>query len=71
MSNPTRNANNVQESATDENILTNTHHEKYETPEVVTEDLMTFGALCNGSKNGGRKSTTAAPNFCNANRLLS
>jgi|GEM_PF-2952193 len=71
MSNPTRNANGIQESATDENISPNPTHEKYEAPEIVTEDLMTFGALCNGTTKGGRKATTAAPNFCNASRLLS
>lgn len=43
----------------------------YITPEIKTEELLAFGAICNGSGNGGRKDTTGAPRFCRANRLLS
>jgi hypothetical protein len=44
---------------------------KYEKPQIKSESLMTFGALCNGSLSGGRKQSTGAPNFCNSGKLLS
>lgn len=44
---------------------------KYVKPEIISEDLNVFGASCNGSLSGGRKSSTGAPNFCNANKLNS
>ncbi|MBY0315001.1 MAG: hypothetical protein K2Q26_05750 [Bdellovibrionales bacterium] len=44
---------------------------KYKKPQVKSESLMTFGALCNGSAVGGRKQSTGAPNFCNSGKLLS
>ena len=44
---------------------------KYEKPEIITEGLNTYGAVCNGTTKGGRKSTTAPPTPCNANRLNS
>ncbi|OUR96696.1 hypothetical protein A9Q84_10155 [Halobacteriovorax marinus] len=44
---------------------------KYVKPEILTEDLNVFGAACNGTTSGGRKSATAAPNFCNASKLNS
>lgn len=44
---------------------------QYISPEMTSEDLMAFGALCNGTIIGGRKSAAGAPNFCNAGRLLS
>lgn len=43
----------------------------YEKPEIESEDLLTFGALCNGVASGGRKASTGAPNFCNAKKLTS
>jgi hypothetical protein len=43
----------------------------YQKPVKKTENLMTFGALCNGSTSGGRKQSTGAPNFCSASKLLS
>jgi len=43
----------------------------YIKPELISEKLMTFGAVCNGSSTGGRKAATGAPNFCRANRLSS
>lgn len=43
----------------------------YEKPEIETEDLLTFGALCNGAATGGRKASTGAPNFCNSKKLTS
>lgn len=47
------------------------HKKKYEKPSKKTENLMTFGALCNGVISGGRKQSTGAPNFCNSGKLLS
>jgi hypothetical protein len=44
---------------------------KYQKPAKLSESLMTFGALCNGTTNGSRKQTTGAPDFCNASKLLS
>lgn len=43
----------------------------YTKPEIHSESLMAFGALCNGTVTGGRKASTGAPNFCNATKLLS
>lgn len=43
----------------------------YVKPEIESEDLLTYGALCNGSTNGGRKASTGAPNFCNSKKLTS
>lgn len=44
---------------------------KYEKPQVKKESVMAFGAGCNGSATGGRKSTAGSPDFCNAAKLLS
>ncbi|MCB0340768.1 MAG: hypothetical protein H6626_11225 [Pseudobdellovibrionaceae bacterium] len=44
---------------------------KYKKPQVKSEDLMTFGASCNGMATGGRKSTAGPPDNCNASKLLS
>ena len=41
---------------------------KYVKPLITTEDLVTFGALCNGTSNGGRKATTVS---CNRRKLNS
>lgn len=43
----------------------------YEKPEIESEELLTFGALCNGATSGGRKASTGGPNFCNAKKLTS
>ena len=43
----------------------------YVKPEIETEELLTFGALCNGTSGGGRKAATGAPNFCNSKKLTS
>lgn len=40
-------------------------------PEIHSESLLAFGAVCNGSTNGSRKDSTAAPASCNASRLFS
>lgn len=44
---------------------------KYVKPEIISEDLVSFGALCNGTTTGQRKGSTGAPNFCNSTRLNS
>jgi hypothetical protein len=44
---------------------------KYQKPGKQTENLMTFGALCNGTLVAGRKQTTSAPDNCLAGKLLS
>lgn len=44
---------------------------KYSKPEVKSEEILSFGAKCNGTGNGGRKASAGAPNFCNASKLLS
>ncbi|MCB0376870.1 MAG: hypothetical protein KDD33_00130 [Bdellovibrionales bacterium] len=43
----------------------------YTQPKLRKEKVMAFGALCNGSATGGRKSTAGSPDFCQANKLLS
>jgi hypothetical protein len=43
----------------------------YTAPEIRSEPLIAFGALCNGTSIGGRKASTGAPNFCNAAKLKS
>jgi hypothetical protein len=41
---------------------------RYVKPQITTEDLVTFGALCNGTSNAGRKATTIS---CNRRKLNS
>ena len=43
----------------------------YKKPKIMSEEIITFGALCNGTNTGGRKTTAGAPDFCSASRLLS
>ncbi|GAB4019774.1 MAG: hypothetical protein Fur0010_22040 [Bdellovibrio sp.] len=43
----------------------------YKKPKIETEKLLSFGAVCNGTFNGGRKASTGAPDFCNSKRLNS
>jgi len=43
----------------------------YSKPKIKSEKLLSYGALCNGKKVGGRKSSAGAPDFCSASRLLS
>ena len=46
---------------------------KYKSPTIESENLNTYGALCNGTTTGGRKVTASpvpAP-FCNASKLNS
>ena len=44
---------------------------KYEKPEIVSEPILAFGAVCNGTPKGGRKQTTSAPDNCNSTKLWS
>jgi len=44
---------------------------KYIKPELTSEKLNAYGALCNGTTSGGRKASSGAPNFCNSRRLNS
>jgi hypothetical protein len=41
---------------------------RYIKPEIISEDLVAFGALCNGTSNGGRKASTIS---CNKRKLNS
>ena len=43
----------------------------YVKPSIKSEKLLSYGALCNGQKKGGRKSTAGAPDFCSTAKLLS
>ena len=43
----------------------------YVKPKTKTEELVAFGALCNGTTNLGRKETTGAPQFCQASKIKS
>jgi hypothetical protein len=43
----------------------------YKKPEIVSEKLNAYGAACNGSSTGGRKSSTSSPSFCNSRKLNS
>jgi len=54
-----------------ENIENQTSKKVYSPPEIITEELMSFGALCNGTASGGRKEAIGAPSFCNSNKLNS
>lgn len=54
-----------------EKKIPTTKKRPYVKPEIESEDLLTFGALCNGSAAGGRKASTGAPNFCNSKKLTS
>ena len=44
---------------------------EYQKPEIVSEELTAFGAVCNGTSKGGRKQSGGPPGFCNASRLTS
>lgn len=43
----------------------------YKKPQIQSEKLNSYGALCNGTTTGGRKSSVTTPAFCNAARLMS
>ena len=59
------------ENKDDVKKVTSIKKRPYERPEIETEELLTFGALCNGTASGGRKAATGAPTFCNAKKLTS
>ncbi len=44
---------------------------KYVKPQIKSEELNSYGAICNGTTNGGRKASSLAPAFCNSKRLNS
>lgn len=56
-----------------DNAVENKHliKRKYQKPTIKSEALNSYGAICNGTTNGGRKASAMAPTFCNANRLNS
>lgn len=55
-----------------ENSNSNSSDKKpYKKPEIISEKLNAYGASCNGSSTGGRKSSTSAPSFCNSRKLNS
>lgn len=43
----------------------------YIKPQIQSEKLNSYGALCNGTSVGGRKASTTGPGFCNAGKLNS
>lgn len=43
----------------------------YTKPQIQSEKLNSYGALCNGTTIGGRKASSAGPAFCNSTRLNS
>lgn len=43
----------------------------YVKPQIKSEKLNSYGAVCNGTTVGGRKASSAGPAFCNAARLNS
>ena len=43
----------------------------YKKPKIKSEDLIAFGALCNGSDLDGRKASSFVPDFCDGAKLLS
>ncbi len=61
--------NNLEQDATHLNSKTKS---TYVAPEITSEELVAFGAICNGtSKTGGRKASTGAPSFCQTGKLMS
>jgi hypothetical protein len=44
---------------------------KYIKPQIQSEKLNSYGAVCNGTTVGGRKASSSGPAFCNAARLMS
>lgn len=56
---------------TDKKASSTNSKKKYIKPHIISEPLMTFGAVCNGTTVAQRKTTTGAPHFCKAARLLS
>ena len=49
----------------------NNKKKTYVKPEIKSEALNSYGAVCNGTSNGGRKASAAGPSFCNSSRLNS
>jgi hypothetical protein len=43
----------------------------YIKPQIISEKLNSYGAICNATTTGGRKASSTGPAFCNASRLNS
>jgi hypothetical protein len=43
----------------------------YVKPQIQSEKLNSYGAVCNGTTIAGRKASSSGPAFCNAARLNS
>ena len=56
------------EKAKDELKKENGPKKKYIKPEITSEDLISFGAVCNGTSTGGRKASTVS---CNRRKINS
>jgi hypothetical protein len=61
----------IDQEKTKKNKLENGKKRNYIKPKIQSEKLNSYGALCNGTTTGGRKSTVTGPSFCNAGRLNS
>lgn len=55
----------------DNNSDKNSKKKAYIKPQIQSEKLNSYGALCNGTTTGGRKATVTATAFCNSTRLNS
>lgn len=55
----------------DENKTKNTKKRVYKKPQIQSEKLNSYGAICNGTTVGGRKASAVPPALCNASRLNS
>jgi len=51
--------------------IDNSKKKKYVKPEIISDDLVAFGALCNGTTSGRRKASTGAPDNCRRSKLNS
>ena len=43
----------------------------YVKPQIQSEKLNSYGAICNGTTVGGRKASSSGPAFCNSAKLSS
>ena len=55
----------------DENKTKNAKKRVYKKPQIQSEKLNSYGAVCNGTTTSGRKASATSPAFCNAGRLNS
>ena len=62
----------MKEKSIDENVKKKLLKKRiYKRPTIISGALTIFGAACNGTTTGGRKSASGPPDFCNSSRLLS